>query len=243
LSVEEASRRSPIELYGDELLRAAARVAGVAGPSSAAGPGPAGAAGSSAVAGLRVIDHRGEQWTLALERYLGQPDSDEEGVLERAVGPVLDVGCGPARHVLALARRGVVAVGVDISPPAVQLARSRGATVIEGSIFDGIPGAGSWGSALLLDGNIGIGGAPAQLLARIAGLLQDGGVILVEVEAPGVQTQTLSISLQSSDAHSQWFPWARLSIDGLAEIAADAGCSVVEQWHVRERWFAALRTG
>ncbi|HEV3045888.1 MAG TPA: class I SAM-dependent methyltransferase [Solirubrobacteraceae bacterium] len=249
MSVEEARRRPAIELYGDELLRAAARqssagaaeTAGTAGASGTAAPSAA--TGPSAAAGLRVIDHRGEQWTLALERYLGQPDSDEEGVLERAVGPVLDVGCGPARHVLALARRGVVAVGVDISPPAVQLARSRGARVIEGSIFDRIPGAGSWGSALLLDGNIGIGGVPAQLLERIAGLLRGGGTILVEVEAPGVPTQTLSISLQSSDAHSQWFPWARLSIDGLAEIAADAGCTVAEQWHVRERWFAALRTG
>jgi SAM-dependent methyltransferase len=36
---------------------------------------------------------------------------------------VLDVGCGPGRHALALARRGVEVVGVDLSPDFVKLAR------------------------------------------------------------------------------------------------------------------------
>ncbi len=37
---------------------------------------------------------------------------------------VLDVGCGPGRHCLELARRGFVAVGVDISSTFVEAARS-----------------------------------------------------------------------------------------------------------------------
>ena len=36
---------------------------------------------------------------------------------------VLDVGCGPGRHSLALARRGLDVVGVDLSPDFVALAR------------------------------------------------------------------------------------------------------------------------
>jgi SAM-dependent methyltransferase len=36
---------------------------------------------------------------------------------------VLDVGCGPGRHSLALARRGITVLGVDHSPEFVQLAR------------------------------------------------------------------------------------------------------------------------
>ena len=214
------TERPAVELYGTELLRAATR------PS---GP-PA----------LRVVDERGEELPLALERFVGQADTDEDGVLERAIGPVLDVGCGPARHTLALARRGVAAVGVDISPLAVALARGRGATVIEGSIFDCLPGAGEWGSALLLDGNIGIGGVPEQLLARIGGLLRPDGLILVEAETPGVRTQALNLSLQTSEARSQWFPWARVGIDSLSAIAATAGCVVVERWHARDRWFATV---
>ena len=36
---------------------------------------------------------------------------------------VLDVGCGPGRHALTLARRGIEVVGVDLSPDFIQLAR------------------------------------------------------------------------------------------------------------------------
>ena len=38
-------------------------------------------------------------------------------------------GCGPGRHLHALARRGVFALGVDISLAAVTLARDLGTTV------------------------------------------------------------------------------------------------------------------
>ena len=37
---------------------------------------------------------------------------------------VLDAGCGPGRHALALARRGVTVTGVDLSPDFVELARA-----------------------------------------------------------------------------------------------------------------------
>jgi len=43
---------------------------------------------------------------------------------------VLDVGCGPGRHALALARRGLEVVGIDLSDDFVALA--RGATAAEG---------------------------------------------------------------------------------------------------------------
>ncbi len=112
---------------------------------------------------------------LALERYVGPADETDEQILRAVRGPVLDVGCGPGRHLHALARRGVFALGVDLSPVAVELARGGGGRAIVGSIFDELPGAGTWHSALLLDGNIGIGGAPARLLERVRALLADGG--------------------------------------------------------------------
>jgi SAM-dependent methyltransferase len=40
---------------------------------------------------------------------------------------VLDVGCGPGRHALALARRGIEVVGVDISQRFIDLARASAA--------------------------------------------------------------------------------------------------------------------
>ncbi|MDQ6797207.1 MAG: class I SAM-dependent methyltransferase, partial [Actinomycetota bacterium] len=77
---------------------------------------------------LRLRDERGDavggDW-----RWLGPADSEDERLLDRAVGPVLDIGCGPGRHLLALARRGVEATGIDVTPAAVRVARSRGASV------------------------------------------------------------------------------------------------------------------
>lgn len=220
MSAAAAAQLSAVDLYGAELLRAASL------PSYGAG--------------LRIVDHLGERLPVAIERYLGPSADEERGVLERASGPVLDVGCGPGRHLLALSHLGIAAVGLDISPLAAGIARSRGACVIEASVFDSIPGAGSWGSALLLDGNIGIGGAPAELLERIGDLLQPGGVALVEVEPPGVATRPLMVSLETDEARSEWFAWARLSVDGLGPIADAAGFEVAECWQGGSRWFAAL---
>ncbi len=107
---------------------------------------------------------------LPLERYLGPADTTDEQLLDGLTGPVLDVGCGPGRHLRALANRGVFALGVDLSPVAVELAVGHGGRAIVGDIFDELPGGGTWRSALLLDGNIGIGGSPVRLAwpARIA---------------------------------------------------------------------------
>ena len=111
-----------------------------------------------------AVGEDGTRRRLPFERWLRRAADEEEQLLQWATGPVLDVGCGVGRHLTALGRRGVAATGVEISPRAVQIARARGAEVLEGSIFDH-PTAGGWGSALLLDGNIGIGGDPERLLA------------------------------------------------------------------------------
>ena len=220
MSARPLDRVSAVDLYGAELLRSASQ------PDS--------------MDALRVVDEHGGELPFALRRYLEAPTAEEHGVLARAIGPVLDIGCGPGRHVIALSRRGVVAVGVDISPLAVRLARKRGANVIEGSIFDRLSGAGTWGSALLLDGNIGIGGAPCQLLTRVGALLAPAGIVLVEVEGPDVPSGSLRVRLESERMRSQWFPWARMSTGELPAIASEAGFEVREEWHTGGRWFAAL---
>jgi SAM-dependent methyltransferase len=166
----------------------------------------------------------------AVQRWLGPTTAVDERVLDRVEGPVLDVGCGPGRHVGALARRGVLAVGVDVLPHAIRLARRRGALVLERSIFDRLPGAGEWGSALLLDGNIGIGGRPVPLLARVATLLRQRGMVLVELEPPGGGVRFVD-----------WIDWARVAVDAVDELAGEAGLTVEERWCDGERWFGLLR--
>lgn len=191
---------------------------------------------------LMVRDEAGGTRRLPLEAWLDAAGAADRRVLDRARGPVLDVGCGPGRHVHALARRGVLAVGIDISPVAVALARRRGATVLEASIFDRVPGAGVWRTALLLDGNIGIGGRPHVLLARIATLLAPAGAILVELAPPGAGVVSGRVRLEDDAMASDWFAWASVGIDAIDGPARAAGLRVAERWCDDRRWFAALES-
>ncbi len=189
---------------------------------------------------VQAISECGQRLPLALARYAGRPTAEEQALLVRAVGPVLDVGCGPARHVVALTRRGVEAVGVDLSPTAVRLARRRGARVIEGSVFDRLPGAGRWATVLLLDGNVGIGGRPQALLQRVAALLRPDGIVLVEVEPGSIAASRLRVRLHDGITASEWFAWGRVGSEDLAPLAAAAGLLVRERWTAGGRTFAEL---
>jgi SAM-dependent methyltransferase len=188
---------------------------------------------------VRLSD--GGELRLPLERYLGPADATDEWLLARVRGPVLDVGCGPGRHLHALARRGVFGLGVDLSPGAVALARAGGTAAITRSIFDEVPGAGSWQTALLLDGNIGIGGAPARLLMRLNGLLSPGGEVLVELDPPHALTATLTATLRTGATESSPFSWARVASRDVESLAESSGLTVVDRAARGGRWFARLQ--
>jgi SAM-dependent methyltransferase len=189
---------------------------------------------------LACRDAGGRARALPVDRWLGPAGPADERLLDRATGPVLDVGCGPGRHVGALARRGVLALGVDVSPEAVRLARGRGAAALEGSIFDRLPGAGTWRCALLLDGNVGIGGRPEALLRRVADLLAPGAHVLVELEPPGVGVRRERLRLEAGGATSGWFAWARVAVDAVDGPARAAGLTVAARRRDGDRWFAEL---
>lgn len=187
---------------------------------------------------LRAID--GCELAADGTRWLERPAPEEEAVLDQALGPVLDVGCGPGRHVVALARRGIMALGLDITPSAVHLARRRGALVLERSVFDHVPGKGRWGSALLLDGNVGIGGDAHLLLVRLATLLRPGGRVLAELDGPSAPRHRETVRLEHKGKPGPWFPWARVGVDRVAEVAAPAGYAVADVWSDSGRFFARL---
>ncbi len=193
-----------------------------------------------ALADYHAVGEDGTRRRLPFERWLRRAADEEEQLLEWAVGPALDVGCGVGRHLVALTRRGVAATGVEISPRAVEIARARGADVVEGSIFD-LPEARGWGSALLLDGNIGIGGDPERLLARVAELLTPGGVALVELDPPRSETRMLRLRLEGPHDVSDWIPWAWVGADAIGPIAAGVGLALDDLWSTERRWFARLR--
>ena len=182
----------------------------------------------------------GARVAVPFERFTGDATPADARLLARALGPVLDVGCGPGRHVHHLARQGVMSTGIDISRDAVRLARQRGAAVLLRSVFDDVPGTGAWGTALLLDGNIGIGGDPARLLRRVDALLAPGAEILVECAEGSGSVPGALVRLEGPDVVSAPFPWALVGAAELPGIAAEAGLEVIDEWSDEGRAFAAL---
>jgi SAM-dependent methyltransferase len=178
--------------------------------------------------------------TEALRRWCGTADATDLDLLDRAPGAVLDLGCGPGRLVIELARQGRQAAGVDTSRVAVRLARKAGATALCRSIFAPVPGEGAWDSVLLADGNIGIGGDPVTLLRRCRDVIGPAGRVLVELDPPGTGMRAERVRLERGGQRGHWFAWAHVGADAIERPAADAGLRVAETWEKAGRSFAAL---
>lgn len=174
-------------------------------------------------------------------RWHALPPEEERAVLQRSVGTVLDVGCGPGRHVLALQAAGRTALGIDISPAAVATARRRGARVTQVSVFGLVPHLGSWDTALLLDGNIGIGGNPHLLLGRLALVLRPGGHVLVELDSSQRRGSRNRVRVEHAGRRTPWFAWATVVVSEVGELAQASGYHLTELWQANGRWFADLR--
>lgn len=185
--------------------------------------------------------HTGETLELDLGRWHDPATEEEAAILDTVAGPVIDLGCGPGRLVVRLAGQGVPALGVDSSPSAVSLARTRGATVLQGDIFAPLPFEGRWGTALLFDGNLGIGGDPARLLRRCRQLIDDAGEVVAEVEPPGTGWRRLTAWFERDGRRSQSFAWAVVGADAVAGLAHKAGFEVAGLAPTPSgRWFARL---
>lgn len=204
-----------------------------------------GAAMRTAVLGAPVaalLEHAdGVRTAMDWRRWCSRPDDADASVLARVQGTALDVGCGPGRLTVALAARGHAVLGIDVTPDAVSLTRAAGGTALHRSVFTHIPGEGRWDTALLIDGNVGIGGDPVALLCRVSQLLAPTGLVLVEVEPPTTIEHVGPARIRYADGVvTSWFPWARVPVGRIGVIAATAGFVTRECWCVDGRWFTAL---
>jgi len=102
---------------------------------------------------------------------------------------VLDVGCGPGRHALALARRGISVTGIDLSPDFVALARAAAADEglpVRFDVLDvrELAYEASFDAAICLcQGGFGLLGGHDEtaVFGRIARAVRPGGGLALEV--------------------------------------------------------------
>jgi len=200
-----------------------------------------GGGGGTALA-LRRLDDPGGSVEMDVADWWSPASEIDLGVLARVQGPLLDIGCGPGRMVRAAEAHSLAALGIDVSAHAAALAGAGGTPVLRRSVFDRLPLEGLWGTALLMDGNIGIGGDPDALLARCAELIAEDGRIVVEVDAdPDLFDCAEYTAVGHGGRESAPFPWARVGSAALARLAAGRGLAVDDAWAAGARRFVVLR--
>jgi rSAM/selenodomain-associated transferase 1 len=204
-------------------------------------PVAAGGVGSGA-AGPTTAGPSTEEFVDGRHRWLRPADPVDAMVVSRCEPPVIDIGCGPGRMVAALQRSGRAVLGIDISKSAVEIGVREGGQILRRDLVDQLPGEGRWGTALLLDGNVGIGGDVPALLLRCRDLVGPGGLIICETDPDPDRDDRYDLVLTDAQRCSEPMAWVSLGIRSLQGIAATLDLILVEEWQAGGRAFVSLRT-
>ena len=217
---------------------------------------------------------RGEKLLLLIRRDDGYVDEDtlegyfkehndwlevEKRALRWVKGRVLDVGCGPGRHLLWLQESGFTVTGIDVSPLAVEVARIRGAR--DCRIMDArdimFPPS-SFETILMMGNNFGIAGdveETREMLRAFHRITTDEGCIIatsidpLETDRPshlayhernrqmGRPPGLVTLRLEFMGEVSPWFNLLLAMPEEMAEIAEASGWQLDEIYRDKSgRW-------
>ena len=170
--------------------------------------------------------------------------------MRHARGRVLDIGCGAGRHSLYLKEQGFDVLGIDNSPLAIEVCRSRGlsnAHVL--SITQITPQLGAFGTIPMLGNNFGLFGSFTRakwLLRRFHRITSGEARIIAESRDPyeteslehleyhefnrqrGRMPGQLRIRVRYKKYATPWFDYLLVSKDEMGRILEDTG------WEARE---------
>jgi len=174
----------------------------------------------------------------------------EQDLLGRLKGRVLDIGCGPGRHLLWLQERGVEAVGIDFSPGTVEVARSRGCRevyVMDVAALD-FP-ADSFDGVIMMGNNVGLAGtleATEELFRILHRMVRTGGLLVGQTRDPlathdaahlayhaanrsrGLPPGRVRIRLEYDGMAGEWFDLLMLEPPALVELLGRTGWDIEE---------------
>jgi SAM-dependent methyltransferase len=181
--------------------------------------------------------------------YENWPAHEREAI-QRARGPVLDIGCGAGRVALYLQGRGHRVLAIDNSPLAVRVAKARGVRTTRVSSIDQIPSLrGTFRTIVLYGNNFGLFGGlkkARRLLAAMRGITAPDALIIASTANPyttceavhlayhqrnrerGRMAGQIRLRIRYAQFRGRWFDYLFASQDEVRSIVERTGWAVSE---------------
>ena len=173
--------------------------------------------------------------------YFQPPPETEQRLLGQLSGPVLDVGCGPGRHLLWLQEQGT---------EAVEVARERGCPDVRVmSVFDLDFKPRTFNGVIMMFNNMGIGGTEEgtrRMLSALLDVTAPGGKLLAAVRDPLATDKPVHLAYHQANRDArrppgqvriryeyegnveQWFDLLLFEPERAAALLCQAGWAEVE---------------
>jgi len=176
-------------------------------------------------------DKAGNAYEHPLAKYFRDPREFtriEKRMIKLSRGRVLDVGCGTGTHLPSLSKRGV-ALGIDISPTVIQLAKERGNKNCRvADIYKFSPRV-KFDTIVLFENNIGMAGTISgarRLLKKLSSILAPDGRILTNANLTTDRYFTAVLTPRYGDKKGSTFKWMTFNEETLKMLCGTAGLTM-----------------